>query len=971
MSAGDAWRAMLAQRSEPADPARMGLMGAESPRLYWVLEGAVDLFLTRLDASGAAQALFPVCRIEAGQMLLNAPLPQALSAFRLRWVPLPESRIVALDDTLLASSAASGELESACQHWIGTLVRATNGGLVPQRYTLIDTGAPVSLAAGEIGAVAVGMAWLEVTAGQVLLMGEPQSAFSAGSLFCLHADAWLTAQGDAQLVPHRLDDCLRRSLLLPMLLGMQGALLQAISARQTTDDEMVRERMEQRRHSANQQMGGALRRLVGVLQADRFETAPLETHDKVLAACRIVGRPLGIDFPDLPRTVATAASGQPLEERLAVVAQVARVQKRRVALRGQWWEEDAGPLVAFNQETNEPLALLPIHGKAKSKYVAVDPQSGVRTPVDVSLAQTLAPFAFGFFLPLPARRLTLVDLLRLGLTGRGHELTLVMVVAALLGLMGLLAPIAIGYLFDQVIPEADRPQIYQMTVGLLGAALATLSFSLLRAEVLLRLEGKMEAVIQAAVWDRVLKLPVNFFRDYAAGDLAQRVNAINTIHQQLSGAALTGLLTGLFSFLNLALLFFYAPMLALLGVALVTLALAVNGVALFLALAGNRSMMALQGKLSGQVLEYLNGITKLRAAAAEARAFARWAVRYAESKAIGIRVRTIQNTAEIFLTAFSVLASAVLFYAIGTASGGAALSTGAFVAFTGAFAGFFVNFIIFSNTSLGLLQIVPLLERARPILDTLPEIDLARAHPGVLQGEITVSNVVFRYRPEGPPALNGVSFTARPGEFIAIVGPSGSGKSTLIRLLLGFEQAESGSIYFDGKDLADLDVQAVRRQIGVVLQSGQLMAGDIFSNIVGTHPLTVNDAWDAARLCGLDTDIEAMPMGMHTVLAEGTSTLSGGQRQRILIARAIVRRPRILLFDEATSALDNRTQALVSQSIERLKATRIVIAHRLSTILNADRILVMQAGHVVQSGTYAELMAQPGLFRELAERQLA
>ncbi|HEY7214342.1 MAG TPA: ATP-binding cassette domain-containing protein, partial [Thermoanaerobaculia bacterium] len=209
------------------------------------------------------------------------------------------------------------------------------------------------------------------------------------------------------------------------------------------------------------------------------------------------------------------------------------------------------------------------------------------------------------------------------------------------------------------------------------------------------------------------------------------------------------------------------------------------------------------------------------------------------------------------------------------------------------------------------------------------------------------------------------------GEFVALVGPSGAGKSTCLRLILGFERPAAGSIYFDGQDLSGLAVQSVRRQIGVVLQTGRPMAGSIFSNIVGSSNLGIDAAWEAARMAGLEEDIKAMPMGMHTVISEGAETFSGGQKQRILIARAIVHRPRIILFDEATSALDNRTQEIVSRSLEGLKATRIVIAHRLSTIQNADRIYVVEAGRVVEEGTYSELLRRGGLFARLAERQIA
>jgi ATP-binding cassette subfamily C protein len=249
-------------------------------------------------------------------------------------------------------------------------------------------------------------------------------------------------------------------------------------------------------------------------------------------------------------------------------------------------------------------------------------------------------------------------------------------------------------------------------------------------------------------------------------------------------------------------------------------------------------------------------------------------------------------------------------------------------------------------------------------------VDTAKADPGRLSGGVEAQHLSFRYQDDGPAVLRDVSFTIRPGEFAAFVGPSGSGKSTLFRMLLGFEAPESGGIYYDGQDLSGLDLPEVRSQIGVVLQNGRLMPGDIFSNIVGSAPLTQDDAWEAARMAGLDADIKAMPMGMHTVVSEGGGTLSGGQRQRLMIARAIVKRPKILLFDEATSALDNRTQAIVSESLDRLQATRVVVAHRLSTIVNADRIFVVEAGRIVQTGTYRELIEQDGAFADLATRQI-
>ena len=320
---------------------------------------------------------------------------------------------------------------------------------------------------------------------------------------------------------------------------------------------------------------------------------------------------------------------------------------------------------------------------------------------------------------------------------------------------------------------------------------------------------------------------------------------------------------------------------------------------------------------------------------------------------------------------FPVAASMAIFSWVIWKTTAGELSTGSFLAFSAAYGNFQTAMLQMAAAITASLNIIPLWERAKPIIETVPESDETKASPGELSGDINVHNVYFRYDPDGPLILKNVPLQISPGAFIAIVGGSGSGKSTLFRCLLGFETPESGTIYYDGQDLSTLDVREVRRQVGVVLQSAQLMPGDIFKNIVGNSDLTVDDAWEAARMVGVEEDIKAMPMGMHTMISAGSGTLSGGQRQRLIIARAVVKRPRILYFDEATSALDNKTQAIVSRSLEKLQVTRVVIAHRLSTIINADRIYVLQDGEMIESGTYEELMAQKGFFAELAKRQLA
>ncbi|MEM6319714.1 MAG: ATP-binding cassette domain-containing protein, partial [Bacteroidota bacterium] len=298
------------------------------------------------------------------------------------------------------------------------------------------------------------------------------------------------------------------------------------------------------------------------------------------------------------------------------------------------------------------------------------------------------------------------------------------------------------------------------------------------------------------------------------------------------------------------------------------------------------------------------------------------------------------------------------------------ISVGSFIAFITAFGQFLGECLNMSFAFITSLNIIPLYERVQPIFQETPETQANFKDIGMLKGEIEFNQIFFRYQEDLPLVLDNVSFTIKAGEMVAFVGPSGSGKSTVLRILLGFEKPVSGSVYYDGQEFLTLNKDLLRKQLGVVLQNGSLLPGSILKNIVGNANLNVADAWEAARMAGIEKDIQEMPMGIHTVISEGATTISGGQKQRLMIARALVHKPTVIIMDEATSALDNRTQKIVKDSLDRLQATRIIVAHRLSTIKNADRIFVFDQGKIVETGDYATLVKKGGLFAELANRQL-
>jgi ATP-binding cassette subfamily C protein len=719
------------------------------------------------------------------------------------------------------------------------------------------------------------------------------------------------------------------------------------------------------------------------------DTAAGYESNPLLAALAPVGQYQGIRFR-LPRSAAgnrgdsgdAAGSASDVSQsgRVNAAAEASQVQVRQVALKGDWWRTDNGPLLASHRETRLWLALLPARGGG---YALFDAATDTTRQVDESVAAELGDFAYCFYRPLPASAVNAIALLRFGWHGQGHDLAMVAGLSLLTGVLGMMVPFVTGKLIDTLIPSAERDSVWMVTGALLAAALAAMMFGVARAIAVLRVEGKMDASLQAALWDRLLKLPVPFFRDYSAGDLALRLNGINAMRHALAGGTIGTLLSSVFASVNFLLLFYYSARLALAALGITVVAVVVIGTCAAVRLYFEQQMAPVAGRLSGMVFQYLSGITKLRVASAETRAFANWVHEFTWLRRLSFSAAQASTVQETFFSACGLAAAAVIFASTGmllteqaalaSAAGAAAsvpMTTGDFAGFMAAFGSFFAGMLALAAVLMSLLNLVPVYARLRPVLDALPEVDDTKQHPGQLAGGIEVVKAGFHYR-DGPAILKSVSFSIRPGGFIALVGASGSGKSTLLRLLLGFEKPTAGSIYYDNQDLADLDVHAIRRQIGVVLQGGQLMSGDIFSNIVGASGLGIDDAWDAARLCGLKEDIENMPMGMHTVVSEGSSTLSGGQRQRILIARAVVHKPRIIFFDEATSALDNRTQAIVSHSLNSLKATRVVIAHRLSTIVHADRIIVLKDGEVAQNGSYQQLVGEPGPFAELVKRQMA
>jgi len=671
-------------------------------------------------------------------------------------------------------------------------------------------------------------------------------------------------------------------------------------------------------------------------------------------------------------------------EAVEVAAQSCGLRARRVLLESGWWKSAGTPMVArvsdrrrevrpadVSPEETGWIAIVPrFMGGYRARAANAAGGEPVEWIVDDALAQRLAPFAFTFHRTFARKPLTARDLMTLAIGNDFRDVAIVMAMGLLAALAGMLTPIATGRLIDQVIPAGDPQRIAWVIAGLAVAGIALVAFEVLRTLAVLRVDGRTGIATQAAILDRIISAPSRFFRAYSSGDLAQRLAGVNTVQRSITAAMVSILVASLFVAANVALMAMYSAALTAAALGVVAAAIAIS-IAIGLARVKlGRRIEALDGRIGSLSFEYLSGIAKLRAGAAEGRAFANWTKDYRDRRALNRQSALLANFEAVVLTflqpAATVLVLLIAWHSMKDPA--RAITTGTFVAFHAAMFALLGGVRSIVSTALDLLHLKPLWERAKPILETLPEGGAENRKRHEPRGAVRLEGVRFAY-PDGEDVLHGIDLDIRKGEFVALVGPSGSGKSTLIRLLLGFESPRDGRVLFDGEDLSTLHLAHLRRRVGTVLQGGRLWAGDLYTNIVGAANLPVEAAWEAARAAGLAEDIAAMPMGMYTMVSEGLSTLSGGQRQRVLIARALVSSPPILLLDEATSALDNVSQGIVLDALGRLDATRLLIAHRLSTVRDADRIVVLDRGRIVQEGTFPQLAGEPGLFAELLARQ--
>ena len=718
------------------------------------------------------------------------------------------------------------------------------------------------------------------------------------------------------------------------------------------------EQIKQRKQSDDQLFEEAFVRIADAVLGTKMSAAYLSDEAK---ASGEIGEILKY-YKIKPKEVPDAVKG--LDDQLEYLLRPHGIMRRNVQLEKGWYRDAIGAMLARRKDDGSVVALIP---RGLTGYAYYDAKAAQWVRIGKQNEDLFDDEAICFYKPFPLTKLTVPTLMRYILECLDRvDITLVVLSTLLVSLVGLLTPRLTALLFGSVAESGSLRLLIAIAVFMVSVSVSQLLLRAINTMLSGRITTKLNLSVQAATMMRILSLPADFFKKWSSGELASRAQQLQSLCQMLVSTALNTGLTSLFSLLYITQIFAFAPALVVPALAIILVTLTFTICTTLYQARVARRQMELSAQESGMSYALITGIQKIKLSGAEKRAYARWSDLYAKQVAMQYNPPLFLRLNSVISTAISLIGTLVM-YSMALQSGVGVADYYAFNAAYGMVSGAFMSL---AGIAMTLAQFRPVMAMVKPIMDAEPEVSEGKQVIDRISGAIEVNNVSFRYREDMPLILDDLSLKIKPGQYVAIVGQTGCGKSTLMRILLGFEKPQKGAVYYNGKDLNTIDLKSLRRKIGVVMQNGKLFQGDIFSNITISAPqLPLDQAWEAAEMAGIAEDIRRMPMGMHTIISEGSGGISGGQRQRLMIARAIAPKPKILMFDEATSALDNMTQKTVSDSLEKLKCTRIVIAHRLSTIRACDRIIYLEKGKIVEDGTYDELIAKGGKFAELVERQ--
>lgn len=637
---------------------------------------------------------------------------------------------------------------------------------------------------------------------------------------------------------------------------------------------------------------------------------------------------------------------------------------RDVVLDQDWYKKDCGTIIG--NIDGQPVSCVP---RGQNKYYIYYGETGKKQKLTAAVAAKVNPKAYSISRALPSKAVNRKEIFNFAFRSiRKSDLVWVTILALVGALIGILIPTLNQKIYDDYIPLGNYSQLIQLCAVIATFMMGNLFFDIVKKLSEFRISSRVGYDLQNAIYFRMFRLPESFLRNQESADLAQRIASIPQIAKEYTDTVLVSGLGAVFALLYLYKMFKYAKKLVWFALLILVIYAAILFIFARSTTKHSTKIEEKKGIASGKLYQLLSGVDKLRMAGAEERAVFQYLLPFSDIQIEEGKKNRYTAIISMLSGSATTIFSMVFYFLIVKKK--LDLSTGNFMAFNSAFGSFSAAVLQLLAGCISLYQLKPMLTRLQPLFNTAEEGQIEDEMVGNLEGSVSLRDIQFSYAQDGPKILKGINLEIRKGEYIGIVGSSGCGKSTLLKLLLGFESPDVGQVCYDGRDIRNLNKRELRKNLGVVLQNGQLIAGSIMENITITAPkATMADVKAVVEAVGLKHDIDQMPMGLHTMLSEGSGTISGGQKQRILIARAIINKPSILIMDEATSALDNLTQAQVSSSLDEMNVTRIVVAHRLSTIKNCDRIIVLDKGKIVEEGNYEQLMALGGLFCQLAKRQ--
>ena len=713
------------------------------------------------------------------------------------------------------------------------------------------------------------------------------------------------------------------------------------------------ERLKLKKHHDEELYNEAMQDLLNVLGISG-PAGGIETK----AAISCILSYFGQKVPEVPKDITD------LGQQIEYILRPSGMMKRRVALVGEWWKDGSGAILASKKD-GEIVALLP--GKWSGYYY--HDKFGKSVKINKKNAKEFSTDAFCFYRSFTQGPMKIMDLVKFMTKNLSYlDVMFLICIYLIMQLLGMIMPYITNLIYNIIVPSESISLLQTVASTLLGITFGRIFIKITQSAIKARLQGKLNLAVHSAIMMRLFSLPASFFKKRSAGDLSSRINQVAALCNIISDTFLSTLLTAFFSLGYIFQMTNQAPSMVPVGLAIIFVSLCFSVLITFLKQNVSNKKLKLSPKLQALVFNIFGGMQKIKIAGAEKRIFSIWAKEYSKSQKLDYNPPFILKIYSIIGLIISSLGSIALYFVAAKNK----VPVANYMAFNMAYGAVSAAIMSLNSVALRFANLKPIIDLIKPFLESETENSDKGKIVDALHGEIEIYNINFRYNKNSDLVLKNLTLKVKRGEYLAIVGKTGCGKSTIMRLLLGFETPERGAVYYDKRDIQTLDKRSLRQNIGVVMQNGAIFQGDIFSNIIVTAPWkTMDDAWEAARMAGFDKDIENMPMGMHTLISEGSGGISGGQKQRLMIARALISKPRILLFDEATSALDNITQKIVSDNIDKLKCTRIVIAHRLSTIKNCNRIVVIDKGTICEQGNFEELMAKKQTFYELAIRQIA